>query len=117
MDFVETEGDTIDAAIENALKLLGVGREKITVDIISEGRKGILGFGAQKAQDSRRAAKIAARCSKDCRAGAGRQRGAGCCAVDSVRGRRKSQSRLLEDILDLMGVKATVEQRASAGRR
>ena len=50
MDFVETEGDTIDAAIESALKLLGVGRDKITVDIISEGRKGILGFGAQKAR-------------------------------------------------------------------
>ena len=50
MDFVETEGDTIDAAIEGALKLLGVGRDKITVDIISEGRKGILGFGAQKAR-------------------------------------------------------------------
>ena len=50
MDFVETEGDNIDAAIENALKALGVGREKITVDIISEGRKGILGFGAQKAK-------------------------------------------------------------------
>ena len=50
MDFVETEGDNIDAAIENALKVLGVGREKITVDIISEGRKGILGFGTQKAK-------------------------------------------------------------------
>lgn len=50
MDFVETEGDNIDAAIENALKALGVGREKITVEIISEGRKGILGFGAQKAK-------------------------------------------------------------------
>jgi len=50
MDFVETEGDNIDAAIENALKALGVGREKITVDIISEGRKGILGFGSQKAR-------------------------------------------------------------------
>jgi spoIIIJ-associated protein len=50
MDFVETEGDNIDAAIENALKALGVGREKITVDVISEGRKGILGFGAQKAK-------------------------------------------------------------------
>lgn len=50
MDFVETEGDTIDAAIENALKLLGVGRDKITVDIVAEGRKGILGFGAQKAK-------------------------------------------------------------------
>jgi len=50
MDFVETEGDTIDAAIESALKLLGVGRDKITVDIVAEGRKGILGFGAQKAK-------------------------------------------------------------------
>ncbi|MGE5219505.1 MAG: RNA-binding cell elongation regulator Jag/EloR [Chloroflexota bacterium] len=50
MDFVETEGDTIDAAIANALKLLGVEREKINVEIISEGRKGILGFGAQKAK-------------------------------------------------------------------
>jgi spoIIIJ-associated protein len=50
MDFVETEGDTIDAAIEIALKLLGVGRDKITVDIVAEGRKGILGFGAQKAK-------------------------------------------------------------------
>src|SRR6185437_14106895 len=50
MDFVETEGENIGDAIENALKLLGVGRDKITVDIIAEGRKGILGFGAQKAR-------------------------------------------------------------------
>ncbi len=50
MDFVETEGDTIDQAIENALKALGVPREKITIDILSEGKKGIFGFGAQKAR-------------------------------------------------------------------
>ena len=50
MDFVETQGDTIDTAIDNALKLLGVPRDKVTVDIISEGRKGILGFGAQQAK-------------------------------------------------------------------
>jgi len=50
MDFVETEGDTIDQAIENALKSLGAAREKITVDILSEGKKGIFGFGAQKAR-------------------------------------------------------------------
>lgn len=50
MEYVETEGDTIDEAIENALKILGVEREKVTVDILSEGRKGILGFGAQKAR-------------------------------------------------------------------
>ena len=59
MDFVETEGDTIDAAIEGALKLLGVGRDKITVDIIAEGRKGILGFGAQKARVRAELQKIA----------------------------------------------------------
>jgi len=50
MDFVETEGDTIDDAIDSALKTLGVGRDKVTVDILSEGRKGIFGFGAQKAR-------------------------------------------------------------------
>ena len=50
MDSVESEGDNIDDAIENALKQLGVARDKITVDILAEGRKGILGFGAQKAR-------------------------------------------------------------------
>jgi len=50
MDFVETEGDNIDQAIANALRALGVPREKITVDILSEGKKGIFGFGAQKAR-------------------------------------------------------------------
>ncbi len=50
MDYVETEAETIDQAIVNALKILGVERDKITVDILSEGKKGILGFGAQKAR-------------------------------------------------------------------
>jgi spoIIIJ-associated protein len=50
MDYVETEGDTIDQAIENALIRLGVERDRITVDILSEGKRGILGFGAQKAR-------------------------------------------------------------------
>jgi spoIIIJ-associated protein len=50
MDFVETDGETIDDAIGNALRTLGVGRDKVTVDILSEGRKGIFGFGAQKAR-------------------------------------------------------------------
>ena len=50
MDLVETEGESIDAAIDKALKQLGVARDKVTIDIISEGRKGIFGFGAQKAK-------------------------------------------------------------------
>ena len=54
MDFVETEGDTIDAAIDNALKLIGVSRDKVTVDVISEERKGILfGFRRAKSQGPR----------------------------------------------------------------
>ena len=36
MDYVEPEGNTIDQAIENALSRLGVGRDRITVDILSE---------------------------------------------------------------------------------
>lgn len=50
MDYVETEGDTIDQAIEKALIRLGVERDRITLDILSEGKRGILGFGAQKAR-------------------------------------------------------------------
>jgi spoIIIJ-associated protein len=50
MDFVEAEAETIDQAIEKALKTLGVERDKITVDILVEGKRGILGFGAQKAR-------------------------------------------------------------------
>jgi spoIIIJ-associated protein len=50
MDYVEAEGNTIDQAIENALSRLGVERDKITVDILSEAKRGILGFGAQKAR-------------------------------------------------------------------
>lgn len=50
MEFVETEGSTIDEAIENALKILGVERDKVTVDILAEGKRGILGIGAKKAR-------------------------------------------------------------------
>jgi spoIIIJ-associated protein len=50
MDYVETEGDTIDQAIENALISLGVDRDRISIEILSEGKRGILGFGTQKAR-------------------------------------------------------------------
>jgi len=50
MEYVETEGNTIDEAIENALKILGVERDKVTVDILAEGKRGIFGIGAKKAR-------------------------------------------------------------------
>jgi len=50
MDHVEAEGDTIDEAIAKALKILRVERDRVTIDILAEARKGVLGIGAKKAR-------------------------------------------------------------------
>ncbi len=110
MDFVETEGESIDDAINNALKLLGVGRDKITVDIISEGRKGILGFGSQKARiraELRRPA--LARVSEPAPEGVETARE----GPEAAAAAEKADAALRE-ILRLMGVQATVERKRSA---
>jgi spoIIIJ-associated protein len=111
MDFVETEGDTIDAAIENALKLLGVEREKITVEVVTEGRKGILGFGAQKARIRAELRQSVLPAKSFDKAPSSAQPMPA--VVDATELARKAQ-KTLEDILELMGVKATVRQKSSA---
>jgi len=50
MKQVEIEGETIDEAIEKALDLLGVERDKVLVDIMTEAKRGLLGFGRQNAR-------------------------------------------------------------------
>jgi spoIIIJ-associated protein len=111
MDFVETEGDTIDAAIENALQRLGVDREKVTIEIVSEGRKGILGFGAQKAKirAELRQSPISLRAPEV-------KPSADETPVSTIEASEVAEKamRVLKDILDLMGVKATVQQKSSA---
>jgi spoIIIJ-associated protein len=47
---VEIEEKTIDGAIEKACRDFGVAREKLNIEIISEGSNGFLGFGAKKAK-------------------------------------------------------------------
>ena len=119
MDFVESEGDSIDGAIENALKLLGVARDKVSVDIISEGRKGIFGFGAQKAKvratlrkktvDVKEPAMPAAAAplaEKDFDEPAA--------PIDQSAAIEKARTALGE-ILQRMGVAATVQQKSAAG--
>jgi spoIIIJ-associated protein len=49
MEGMEIEGKTIDEAIENACNTLRVPREKLNIEIISEGSSGFLGMGAKKA--------------------------------------------------------------------
>ena len=50
MKQVETEGETLDEAITKALNLLGVERDKVSLDILAEEKVGVLGFGRQNAR-------------------------------------------------------------------
>jgi spoIIIJ-associated protein len=106
MDFVETEGDSIDQAIENALKRLGVARDQITVDILSEGKKGIFGFGAQKARIRAALRKGGGSVNASEVTSVPVERAVMDAEVAAIAGRAKS---VLAEILDLMGVKASVE--------
>jgi spoIIIJ-associated protein len=105
MDVVETEGANIDDAIDNALKTLGVGRDRVTVDILSEGRKGIFGFGAQKARI--RAALRKPALSEPVRDDKVEARPTPVTAAEAAATAEKAKT-ALEEILKLMGVSATV---------
>ncbi|SEM22184.1 spoIIIJ-associated protein [Syntrophus gentianae] len=50
MDTIEIEAKTIDEAIEKACTEFNVSREKLNIEIISEGSAGFLGLGSKKAK-------------------------------------------------------------------
>lgn len=50
MNMTEIEGKTIDEAIEKACSEFGVLREKLNIEIVSEGSQGFFGFGAKRAK-------------------------------------------------------------------
>jgi spoIIIJ-associated protein len=112
MDIVETEGDTIDEAIENALALLCTDRAGITVDILSEGRKGIFGFGSQKAKI--RAALRKSTLTVDAAEPVTRVGEQAALAADNSAVVEKATA-ALRQILELRGVKATIELSAQIG--
>ncbi len=47
---MEAEGETIDEAIANALVALAISREQAEVEIVQDARRGVFGFGAQRAR-------------------------------------------------------------------
>lgn len=47
---VESEGATIDAAIERALAELGATREEVRVEILRDARRSLFGFGGRRAR-------------------------------------------------------------------
>jgi len=50
MESLEIEGKNIDEAIEKACSEFGVPREKLNIEIISDGASGFLGLGSKKAK-------------------------------------------------------------------
>jgi spoIIIJ-associated protein len=50
MRSIESEGETIDQAIETALRALDVLRDQVQVDILMDATRGVLGFGGRKAR-------------------------------------------------------------------
>ena len=50
MQTVEAEGITIDEAIANALTLLGVDRERVDIEILSDASRGLFGLGGKPAR-------------------------------------------------------------------
>jgi spoIIIJ-associated protein len=50
MDSVEAEGNSIDEAIDNALRVLGTTRDRVEVEIVSNSARGLFGLGSRKAR-------------------------------------------------------------------
>ena len=50
MEIREVTGRTVEESIEIALEQLGADRDQVEVDVVSPGRGGILGFGAEPAR-------------------------------------------------------------------
>ena len=50
MKSLEISSKTVEEAIQHALKQLGVSREEVKVTVVKEGRRGILGLGAEEAR-------------------------------------------------------------------
>jgi spoIIIJ-associated protein len=50
MRSIETEGETIDRAIEKALRSLGVERDRVEIEILAAPSRGMFGFGGKPAR-------------------------------------------------------------------
>lgn len=50
MDGVEASGRTVEEAVQGALAQIGLDRSQVEVEVLSEGRAGIFGLGAEEAR-------------------------------------------------------------------
>ena len=110
MEYVEAEGNTIDEAIENALKILGAERDKVTVDILMEGKRGILGIGAKKARvrASLRKALLVEEAEQPGERSPAEEKKI---SRDEIAAAGQKGKQVLAEILRLMGINATIEMK------
>lgn len=108
MESLEVTGRTVDEAVEKALSQLGVSRSEVEVEVVSPGRQGILGIGAEPARVvvRRRGAGTGEEAAAAPAPTSGEPVGEG--PDDGVATAR----RVLEDLLRLMGLDAAVTVRA-----
>jgi spoIIIJ-associated protein len=99
MKEVKISAKTVEEAIELALEKLGVGREEVEVDVLSEGSRGVFGIGTEEAKVRVRLIEPAL------------PEGVG----EPLRNDAISITQeVLETILDKMGLTATVDYQAEA---
>jgi len=107
MERVEAEGDTIDQAIENALRVLGTERNRVTVEILAEARKGVFGIGGRKARV--RASLRGAVTPGEKAVQAQQETQATQWSEENAAAARQKGKEVLSEIIRLMGIEATVE--------
>ncbi len=107
MENVEAEGETIDGAIANALKVLGVERDRVTVEILAEPKRGVLGIGSRKAR-VRASLRETLTLENEGRQKEQEPQEAGL-AEAKLEAVRDNGKEVLAEIIKLMGIEATIE--------
>src|SRR5579862_3477235 len=127
MESVETEGDSIDAAIDAALRVLGTTRDRVEIEILANASRGLFGLGGRKARvraavrapltaeaGEPRATRIAAAAAPTAASSPTVPRRAADLAVaDDRTGARAAK--ILEDIVRHIGIEAQVAVRNEEG--
>ncbi|MBI5285561.1 MAG: protein jag [Chloroflexi bacterium] len=99
MGDVEASGKTVEEAIEKAVEQLGVGRDEVEVEVVSEAKGGILGVGGAQAVVRVRLLGEAAE------AGGGQEEG------EFIEDEAEAAAQMLDRLLELMGIQADVSIR------
>jgi len=105
MDGVEASGKTVNEAIDKALAELGVDRDAVEVEVLSEGKSGVLGVGASQASVRVRLH------GEDAAAGPSAPETEGGADGELVEDEAEMAAQMLDHLLELMGITADVSIR------